>query len=96
MKRLNTSKPYGTIYGTFTEVPTARYIQEGVYFNGAGLEIGAPEDSLLEVPLAGEPLYPAERLVTLPSAQLRVLARKHGIAWTSKDEVLGALQALTE
>lgn len=100
MTVLDRSKPFGTIYGDFAEVPTARFVQGGQYFNGAGRLITA------EGPVAegtdAEPgpevsaLYTAEQLGGTPVAQLKALARRHAVPWTTRGAVVEALLALTE
>lgn len=100
MTVLDRSKPFGTIYGAFDDVPTARFVQGGQYFNGAGRLIPA-EGSVAEGTDA-EPgpeahaLYTAEQLGGTPVAQLKALARRHGVPWTTRGTVVDALLALSE
>lgn len=100
MSVLDRSKPFGTIYGAFEEVPTARFVQGGRYFNGAGRLITA-EGAEAEGPDAEpEPetqaLYTAEQLGGTPVAQLKALARRHGVLWTTRGAVVEALLGLAE
>ncbi len=44
MNKLDRNLPYGEVFGTFADKPTAKYTQNGVFFDAAGNPLLTPEE----------------------------------------------------
>lgn len=98
MIKLDLTKQHGTIAGTYSAIPEAKYSQNGKFFNASGAQVFAAEEKQPEQPKQPEQtnanvVAEEPQTVTTKAPELPATNQTNELAMEKTDDELAALSA---